>query len=227
MKSGWNCFDLLCHKDLRREILDQLRLRKLSKDLCHALFQNQNSISDSRRRRGFLQQPQWFVHRLLGETKAPVMHGNHPAGVQVEEGASSIGGAGMNIAEGGWIVGANGEKRKLWRKPHPDLTKSRKIGSISGVVDRMPSSAQHVTAVAAVRVLQHPRSPVPRGYVSDGEITVTIAAPPVQLDHVAKTQVGDQIEDVLGNHHRRRRSPPALSVLHQRSQRGPMKMIEM
>src|SRR5579885_1970417 len=91
----------------------------------------------------------------------------------------------------------------------------------------MPAVAQHITAVSAMRVTQYSRAPMPRRHVSNGYLPMAVAVPPVQLDNIAEAEVGDKIKDVLGNHDRRGRSSIFFGVLHQRTQRGPVQMIEM
>jgi hypothetical protein len=40
-----------------------------------------------------------------------------------------------------------------------------------------------------------------------------VAVPPVQLDHVAKTEIGDEIKDVFRDHDGRCRAAPLFCVL--------------
>ena len=78
-----------------------------------------------------------------------------------------------------------------------------------------------------MRVTQNPRSPMTRGHVRYGYVSMAIAAPPVQLDDIAKSEVRNQIEHMLGYHYGWGGAAPAFGVLHERAQRWPMKMIEM
>ena len=68
---------------------------------------------------------------------------------------------------------------------------------------------------------------MPRGHVSDGQVAMTIAVPPVQFHHVVKAQVGDQIENMMRNHDRGRHSVTAFGLLHDGAQRRPVQVIEV
>src|SRR5579872_2125934 len=54
-----------------------------------------------------------------------------------------------------------------------------------------------------------------------------VTVPPVQLDDVAKAKVSDQIKYMLGHDDGGRGAPKLLGVLDQRSQRGPMQVVEV
>src|SRR6266699_1965833 len=54
-----------------------------------------------------------------------------------------------------------------------------------------------------------------------------VATPPVQLNHVTKSQVGNQVEDMFRHNHSRCRSSRALRMLDQRPQRRPVQVIKM
>ncbi len=90
------------------------------------------------------------------------MHGNHPAGFQIEECSGGIARAGVNVAEVFRIVGANRQQGHLGREALANFAKAVEVGGISGVIDRMFSGSQHVPAVSAVRIFDHARAPVPR-----------------------------------------------------------------
>src|ERR1700687_3475669 len=56
---------------------------------------------------------------------------------------------------------------------------------------------------------------------------MTGTLPPVELDDLGKAKIGDQIEDMSGNHDRRGDAASAQVVLHDGTQRWTMQMIEM
>ena len=63
--------------------------------------------------------------------------------------------------------------------------------------------------------------------MGDGELAMAITVPPVQFDHVAKAQVGDQIHNVMRHYNSWRRGPPTPRLLNDRTQRRPVQMIKM
>ena len=79
-------------------------------------------------------------------------------------------------------------------EPASDLAKAGEISGVSGVVNGVLAAAQHVAAVAAVRILEDARSPMPRGHVRDVERAVAIGVPPLQFDNFFEAQIGDQVE---------------------------------
>src|SRR5215468_5180453 len=105
----------------------------------------------------------------MREPESPVVHGHHPARIQIHECPRSVRRAGVHIAELRWIVGADRQKRDLWRQTLPDLPESWKIGCVSGVIQRMLGGAQHKSSIAAMRILDDPRSPVARRNMRDFE----------------------------------------------------------
>ena len=76
-------------------------------------------------------------------------------------------------------------------------------------------------------VLDDPRAPVSRRDVGDGQPEMAITVPPVQFDHVVKTKVGDQVEDVMRDHDRGRHSLQAFGLLHDGAQGRPVQMVEV
>src|SRR5579864_2742346 len=143
------------------------------------------------------------------------MHGDHPPRVQVKEGSSGVGGAGMNVAKRWRIVCADGKQRELWRKSHANFAEARKICGIAGVVNGMLIVPKNVAAVSAMRVAQNARTPMARRSMRYREAAMAVVAPPVQLDNVAEAEIGDEVKHMLRHDHSRRRSAPAFGVLHQ------------
>jgi hypothetical protein len=154
------------------------------------------------------------------------MHGDHPAGVQVEEGAGGVGGIGVNVAKRGRVVSPDRQQRKLGAEPTADLAKARKISGVAGVVDRMLSGAKDVAAVTAMRVLQNPSAPMAGGNVGHGEVVMAIAIPPIEFDDIAEAEIGDEIEDVMGDYGDWRFAPP-LGLLGNGAQGWAMKVVKM
>ena len=56
---------------------------------------------------------------------------------------------------------------------------------------------------------------------------MAITIPPIQLDHIVETEVGNQIEDVMRYDDSGWRSAAISSVLDNRAQRWPVQMVEM
>src|SRR4051812_35042593 len=117
------------------------------------------------------------------------MHGDHPSRIQIEEGASCVARAGVNVAKLRRIISADREQCYLRRQAHADLAEAGKICSISRVIHRMLAITQHVSAIAAMGIAQYPCSPMPGWHVRNGYVSVAITVPPVQLDDIAKAQV--------------------------------------
>ena len=69
------------------------------------------------------------------------MHGDHPAGLQIEKGLGGIGGAGVDVAELRRIVGADGQKREFGRQAASDFAEAGEIGGVSGVVHGVLAAA--------------------------------------------------------------------------------------
>ena len=120
-----------------------------------------------------------------------------------------------------------GSKRQLRGEPHADFAEAGKICRVPGVIDRMFAVAQNISAIAAMSIAQYACSPMPRRHMRDGHVAMAIAVPPVQLDHIAKTEIRDQIKNVLRHNDGRRRAPKLPGVLDQRSQRWPVQVIEV
>src|SRR5580704_8173659 len=75
----------------------------------HALFQHQHTILDAGCLGFLLQQLQRLVHGFVREFEGSVVHGDHPAGFQIEKGAGGVGGIGVDVAEGRRVVGSDGQ----------------------------------------------------------------------------------------------------------------------
>ena len=63
--------------------------------------------------------------------------------------------------------------------------------------------------------------------MGDRDTTVAVAAPPVEFYDVAKTEVRDQIKNMLWHDRGRPGTSVLLGMLHDGSKRGPMEVIEM
>src|ERR1700690_4067095 len=127
------------------------------------------------------------------------MHGHHPAGVEIEKGAGSVGGAGVYVAELRRVVSADREERQFRRQPSSDLAKAREIRRVSGVIHGVLAAAQHIAAISSMRIFKNPRSPMPRGNVRDVERAVAIRVPPLQLDNLFEAEVRNQVEQMMRN----------------------------
>ena len=54
-----------------------------------------------------------LMHGLVGEAEGSVVHGNHGARTEVEEGLDCVFRAGVHAAEAVWVIGADGQQRDL------------------------------------------------------------------------------------------------------------------
>ena len=68
-----------------------------------------------------VEQLEWFVDWFVGKAEGAVVHGHHPAGLEVEEGASGVGRIRVNVAELRRIVGADGKQSEFGRKAVTDF----------------------------------------------------------------------------------------------------------
>src|SRR6516164_8756872 len=142
------------------------------------------------------------------------MHRYHPTGFQIEKCSRGVRRVRMHVAKLRRIVSANRQQGHLGSQAPSDFTKAGEIGRVPGVIDRVPSCAQNVAPVTAMRVLDDARSPVTRWYMSDLEILQLYAAPPVEFHHFPETQVRYQIKHVVRHHDHRSFATLAPTVLH-------------
>lgn len=154
------------------------------------------------------------------------MHGDHPASVQVEKSAGGIGGIGMNVAERGRVVSADGQQRQLGTEPASDLAKAGKVGGVAGMINRMLSAAKDVSTVTAMRILENPGTPMAGRHMGDCQIVMTIAVPPIEFDDIAEAEVRDEIEHVVRDHGDGRFSSP-LRLLSDGAQGWAMQVVKM
>src|SRR5215469_3122677 len=108
--------------------------KRLLKKAGDAFFENEHAILDPGGCGLLFEQLKRFFDRLMREAEAAVMHRDHPAGVQVEKGARSVGRIGMDITKLGRIIGSDGQQSELGCQPTADFPKPGKVGSIAGVV---------------------------------------------------------------------------------------------
>ena len=98
------------------------------------------------------------------------MHGHHPARIEIEKGAGSVGGIGVDVAECRRIVGADRKQRQFRGEPLADFAEAREVSRVAGVVNGMFSAAQDIATVAAMGILDDACSPMSRGNVGDRQI---------------------------------------------------------
>src|SRR5215469_913194 len=108
--------------------------KRLLKKAGDAFFENEDAILDPSGCGLLFQQLKRFFDRLMREAEGAVMHWDHPARIQVEKGARSVGRIGMDITELRRIIGSDGQQSELGCQPTADLLKPGKVGSIAGVV---------------------------------------------------------------------------------------------
>ena len=76
-------------------------------------MQHEDAVFDTGGARFFIEQLQRLVDGLMREAEGAVVHRDHPAGVEVEEGARSVGRVGVDVAELRRVVGADGQQREF------------------------------------------------------------------------------------------------------------------
>src|SRR3979411_2294963 len=88
------------------------RSRIASEESGNTLFHHDHAVANSSCARFLFQQLQRLIHGLVRQAERAVVHGHHPAGVEIKKGTGSVRGISVNIAERRWIVGSNGEQRE-------------------------------------------------------------------------------------------------------------------
>ena len=78
-----------------------------------------------------------------------------------------------------------------------------------------------------MRILDNAGAPMPGRHVGDGEFAMAVTVPPVQFDHIAKAQVGNQIHHVMRNHDDGRCGAPASRLLNDGAQRWPVQVVKV
>lgn len=162
----------------------------------------------------------------MRKAESPIMHGHHPTGVQVKKSPRRVSRVGMDVAERRRVICADREQRQLRGEAASDFAKSREISCVARVVDGMPSRPKHVSAIAAVRILEDSSTPMAGGHMRDRKIAMAIAVPPVQLDNVAEAEIRNQIQDMSRNNDHRRFAASA-AVLGDGAQRGAVQMVKV
>src|SRR5208282_3174868 len=194
-KCSVNFGELISFLSMREEYsLSRVLNEAASEEAGDTFFEHYYFIFHSRGQRFSLQQLQGLFDGLVRQAEGSIMHGHHPARFQIEEGAGGVGGAGMDVAELRRIVGADGEERQFGREAATDFAEAGEVGGVSGVVDGVFAAAQHVAAVAAVRILEDARSPMARGDMGDVERAVAVGVPPLQFDYFLEAEIVDQVE---------------------------------
>lgn len=116
----WNCGSSLCCT---------VALEKLG-CACGPAFafgEGCDAIRDSGTIGSAKQAGQWFVHWFAAETECAVVHGDHDVGIEIDEGAQGLFGAGVNGAVAVGEVGADGEKGDLGVKTPADFCEAAEI----------------------------------------------------------------------------------------------------
>src|SRR5271166_939794 len=106
-----------------------------------ALFQDYNLIFHSGRAGFPCQQLKRLFDWLVRKAEGSVVHGDHPARFQIEEGLHGVGGAGVDVAKLWRIVGADRQQRDVGMEAASDFAKAVEVGRVSGVIDRMLAGA--------------------------------------------------------------------------------------
>jgi hypothetical protein len=177
---------------LRKGVKDGAR--PISEEVRDALFEHHHFVLHSGGSRFFLEQLERFFDGLMRQAEGSVVHGDHPAGLQIEKGFGGIGGAGVDVTELLGVVGADREQRDLRRQAASDFAETGEVGSVSGVVEGVFTAAQHIASVTTMRIFQNARSPMARRNVGNIKRAVAIGVPPLQFDNFFEAEIGDEVE---------------------------------
>src|SRR5260370_38000155 len=85
--------------------------KRFSEESRDAFFQYYHFVFHAGLQRLALQQLEGLFDGRMRQAKCSVVHGHHPAGIQIEKGASGVGGTCVDIAKLGRIVGAARQQR--------------------------------------------------------------------------------------------------------------------
>src|SRR5258706_11461746 len=110
-----------------------------------------------------------------------VVHGDHPACTQVDEGFGGVFGASVDVAEAFGRVSADGEQGHSGRQALADLTEACEVGGVAGVIEGILTRAENISTVAAVGIFENAGAPVARGHVRDFEVAWLVIAPPIEF----------------------------------------------
>src|SRR5712671_2596059 len=89
----------------------KVRNGRMLEKASDAFFQHNDFVFHSGLQRFAFQQLKRLFNGLMGEAEGSVVHGDHPARLEIEEGFGGVGGTGMDVAELRRIVSAYGEER--------------------------------------------------------------------------------------------------------------------
>ena len=141
-----------------------------------------------------------FVKRLEGQLEGAMVHGNQPLRLEIVEGLDRLIGPHVDLAEGFWVVGPDGQQGQLGLEALADFMEPGEIGGIARVINRAPAVLQDEPAPAPVFISQGPGSPVLGRNEGHLPVVVAEAFPPFQFDDAAETQTLGQGRAAPGHH---------------------------
>ena len=127
-----------------------------------AFFQYDHSVLDSGGAGFLVEQLQWFFDRFMREAEGSVVHGNHPAGFQIQKSLGRVRRIGVDIAKLFGIVGADWQQGEFGSETASDFAEAGKIGCVAGVINGVLARLQDEASVAAMGIFQYAGTPVPR-----------------------------------------------------------------
>src|SRR5215467_905629 len=119
----------------------------------------------------------------MRQAERAVMHGNHPARLEIEESFGCIRRIRVHIAELRRIVGSNRKQREFGRKTTSDFAEAGEVRRIACVIDRMLAIFQDEASITTMRILQNSRTPMTRWDVRYSQVSQPRMLPPVEFDN--------------------------------------------
>jgi hypothetical protein len=198
-----------------------------SEESRDAFFQDHDAVFDPGGSSFLVEELQRFFHRLMREAERAVVHGNHPARLEIQKRLGGVGGIGVNVAKLRGVVGANGKQSEFRCQAAPDFAEAVEIRGVPRVIHRMSAGFEDEASISAMGIFKNTGAPVTRGNVGDGKIAVAGGFPPVELDDLGEAQIRHQVGDVSGNDDGGSNSPCAQIIVNDRAQRGAMQVIKV
>src|SRR6185437_10475587 len=118
---------------------------------------------------------------------------------KLKECANGVFGIHVDMEEAVGRIGADGQQGSLGNEATADLAETREVARVSGVIDRVRSVAENVTAEAAVRVVEDASSPMLRGRHGDFDASDFCGLPPVERANFGETERQDEVVNAVGN----------------------------
>src|SRR5581483_4259480 len=131
-----------------------------------------------------------------GETKSPVVHGNHGLRLQVQERLQRIFRTGVDVAIVRRVIGTDWQQCQFGMQTTADLTEAIELCCIAGVIQRVLPRAHNIAAESTVKIPQHAGAPWLRGHLRNTQLAWTELLPPFKCVNCTGSQPPDDVTDV-------------------------------